>query len=107
MNLEFKIMAYLTSCLTANSSKEESPQILCYYINDTSNIQVIRAIHEGLCTLERVIFLGERILFEAFPESYLEVYSSLINGTRSKIIDCKSLHINGNSTLEMASQTYV
>jgi len=96
-------MVHLISCLTAETSQEESAQILCYYINDASHIQVIRAIHEGLCTLERVIFMGERILFKAFPESYLEVYSSLINGTRSRIIDCKSLHINGNSSLAMVS----
>ncbi|NJO39193.1 MAG: DUF1830 domain-containing protein [Cyanobacteria bacterium CRU_2_1] len=87
-------MTYLLSLLTTESPSKESTQILCYYINDTSDVQIIRAMSGVGCHFERVVFSGERILFEALPESYLEVYASLINGTRPSKINCKLLHVN-------------
>jgi hypothetical protein len=92
-------MTYLLSLLTTEFPSKESAQILCYYINDTKNIQIIRAMRGVKCHFERVVFSGERILFEALPESHLEVYSSLINGTQSSIIDCKLLHVNEKPNL--------
>ncbi|MBD1865963.1 DUF1830 domain-containing protein [Leptolyngbya sp. FACHB-671] len=86
-------MTYLLSLLTTESSQEH-PQILCYYMNDTSSIQVIRAMSGARCNFERVVFSEERILFEALSESYLEVYSFLINKTKSRKIDCKTLQVS-------------
>ena len=86
-------MTYLLSLLGTDSPKAPV-QILCYYINDTSTMQIIRAMSGVKCQFERIVFSGERILFKASPESYLEVYSSLISGTKFSKIDCKLLHIH-------------
>lgn len=91
-------MTYLLSLLTAESP-EESTQVLCYYINDTSNLQIIRAMSGAKCHFERIVFSKERILFEAFLGSYLEVYSSLLEGTQSSRIDCKLLQVHGKTDL--------
>lgn len=96
---ELNNMAYLLSLVNAELPSQEPTQILCYYINNTRHIQIIRVMRGVRCHFERTVFAGERILFEALPESYLEVYSSLISGTRSTTIDCKLLHVNSKSDL--------
>ncbi len=65
--------------------------MLCYYINDTESIQTVRVMHRTACHLERIVSTEERILFEAFPESRLEMHS---NGSKLDEIDCKLLQIN-------------
>jgi hypothetical protein len=92
-------MIYLLSLLTAASPSQESTQILCYYINNTGVNQIVRAMNGVKCHFECVVFSRENLLFEALPESYLEVYSPLINGTKLNKIDCKLLHVNEKSDL--------
>ncbi len=87
-------MTYLLSLLTAESASKDSTQVLCYYINDTGVSQIIRAMNGVRCHFERVVFSRELLLFESLPESYLEVYSPLINGTQSSKIDCKLLQVS-------------
>jgi Domain of unknown function (DUF1830) len=91
-------MAYLLSLVKTEPSSEESTQILCYYINRTRDSQIIRVMSGIRCDFERVVFSKERILFEALPESYLEVYSFLLKGTRSSKIDCRSLCVTEKSS---------
>ncbi len=93
-------MTYLLSRLTTESPTKDSNQILCYYINDTNCAQIIRSMSGVRCHFESIVFSEERILFEASPESHLEIYSPRINGVRSSKIDCKSLCINEKSSLE-------
>lgn len=93
-------MTYLLSLLGTESSIQESDKVLCYYTNDTTNIQIMRAMSEAKCLFERIVFSKERILFATLPESYLEIYSPLIDGTRLSRIDCKLLQINKVSNLE-------
>lgn len=93
-------MTFLLSRLTSESPTKEANQILCYYINDTNNSQIIRAISGESCHFESIVFSEERVLFEASPESHLEIYSPQINGIRSSKIDCKSLCIHQKPGLE-------
>jgi hypothetical protein len=92
-------MSYLLSQLKTKLSAKESTQLLCYYRNDTSDIQIIRILNGVKCEFERIVFSGERILFHALPESYLEVYSSRVNGVQSSRIDCKLLQVHENPDL--------
>ena len=63
-------------------------QILCSYINITSRIQVIRITNVPKLQFEKVIFPGQRLLFESIPEAKLEIQlSELI----SKSIPCQQL----------------
>jgi hypothetical protein len=49
---------------------------------------------EAMCHFERIVFAGERILFEALPDSYLEIYSSRLEGTRMSRVACRLLRVN-------------
>ena len=52
-----------------------SCQILCYYKNTTSQIQVARISNIANWYFERVVFPGEQLLFEAVPEAELEIHT--------------------------------
>lgn len=53
-----------------------SGQILCFYINTTSRIQVIRITNIPNFHLERVVFPGQRLIFEAIANAKLEVHTN-------------------------------
>lgn len=82
------------SLLTSESPLQAPISMLCYYINDTTNVQNIRIMRGASCYLERIIFAKERVLFEAFSDSYLEIYSQRRNGSRLDKIDCKLFQVN-------------
>jgi hypothetical protein len=50
--------------------------ILCSYKNKTPTLQIIRIANIPDWYFERVVFPGELLLFESFPEAVLEIYSS-------------------------------
>lgn len=92
-------MPYLLSLLETESFIEGAEHLLCYYINNAANIQIIRVMNEVRCLFEQMAFSGERILFTALPESYLEIYSPLIAEIKPSRITCKLLQINQVSNL--------
>jgi hypothetical protein len=49
-------------------------RILCCYINDTHKIKITRITNISNWYVERVVFPGEKLLFEALPEAQLEIY---------------------------------
>lgn len=49
-------------------------RILCCYINHTSRIKIARIKNIYNWYFERVVFPGEKLLFEALPEARLEIY---------------------------------
>jgi hypothetical protein len=53
-----------------------SCQMLCGYVNPTSSLQIIRIVNIPNWRFERVVFPGERFLFEAPPNAELEVHTS-------------------------------
>lgn len=87
-------MTYLLSLLTSESPVKASIPMLCYYVNNTDNVQNFRVMRGSVCYLERIVFAKERVLFEAFPESYLEVYSQRRNESRLDKIDCRLFQVN-------------
>lgn len=84
----------MLSLLTSEMPNQAALPILCYYINDTNNIQNIRVTCGSACYLERIVFAKERVLFEASLESYLEVYSQQPNGPTLDKIDCKLFQVH-------------
>jgi hypothetical protein len=67
---------------------EGSNRILCAYINATSQIQIIRIKNIPKLHLERVVFPGQRLIFEAVSEANLEISSGDIS---SICIPCQEL----------------
>lgn len=52
-----------------------SGRIVCFYINTTNRIQVIRITNIPNFHLERVVFPGQRLMFEALAEAKLEIHT--------------------------------
>jgi len=98
-------MAYLLTVVNIEVPASGITPILCYYINESKNIEVIRAMNGAKCNFERVLFSEERILFTTFPESYLHIYSFLLHRIRSSKVDCKLLNINEKSRRDISAYT--
>lgn len=68
--------------------------ILCCYVNATSNIQIARITNVPNWYFERVVFPGQRLVFEALPEAQLEIHCGMMaSAILSDTILCDRLHI--------------
>ena len=66
--------------------------ILCCYINYTNEIQIGRISNIADWYLERVVFPGQRLLFEAPKAAELEIYSnSFSTAILAQRIRCETL----------------
>lgn len=79
---------------------EESPApecdlpILCAYVNATNSLQIIRIQNCQDFYLERVVFPGQRLIFEAVAEAILEVHTSeMVTAIAADTISCERLQI--------------
>lgn len=74
-------------------NSEHSDVILCCYVNTTSKIQIAR-IADSANWFERVVFPGQRLLFEALPNAYLEIHTGMLaNAIISDKIECECLSV--------------
>ena len=81
-------MSQILDPLPQNSEKT----ILCCYVNATSQIQVARITNISNWYFERVVFPGQRLLFEAMPQALLEIHSGMMaSAILSDTIPCKRL----------------
>jgi Domain of unknown function (DUF1830) len=62
----------MNSTIAAQNS-ETSGKILCWYINASNKMQIARITNIPNWYFERMVFPGERLLFEALPSAELEV----------------------------------
>jgi hypothetical protein len=86
-----------------------SERILCGYVNPTKRIQIARITNVLDWYFERVIFPGERLLFETVSEAQLEIYTSEIaSAVLADRVHCDRLRINETSySLDTTSQQKV
>ena len=85
---------------------EQSGKSLCCYVNATSKIQVARISNISNWYFERVVFPGQRLVFEAPLEAQLEIHTGMMaSAILSDTIPCNRLAINeaNISVLETAS----
>lgn len=69
-------------------------QILCNYLNATGQIQIARIANVPNWYFERVVFPGQRLLFEATQEAQLEIHTSkLASAILSDTIPCDRLQV--------------
>ena len=74
---------------------DENTHILCCYVNATSQIQVARITNIPNWYFERVVFPGQRLVFEAEPHAILEIHSGMMaSAILSDTILCQRLAIN-------------
>ncbi|EAW35690.1 DUF1830 domain-containing protein [Lyngbya sp. PCC 8106] len=87
-------MAQILDPLPSNVSS----QILCCYVNATSQIQIARISNIANWYFERVVFPGQRLLFEALSEALLEIHTgSMASAILSDRIPCARLQIDQNA----------
>ncbi|MCC5662864.1 DUF1830 domain-containing protein [Nostoc sp. CHAB 5784] len=80
---------------------EQSGKILCCYINATSKIQVARISNIPNWYFERVIFPGQRLVFEAPRKGQLEIHTGMMaSAILSDKIPCDRLMLEEPSTDE-------
>lgn len=69
-------------------------KITCYYFNASSELQILKLKNSPDLNYERVVFPQERLLFHAFPNSFLEIHRNTFTGT--DLVDkvrCQALQV--------------
>lgn len=82
---------------------DSASSLLCCYVNATSKIQVARITNVPNWYFERVVFPGQRLLFEAVPNAHLEIHTGMMaSAILSDTIPCSRLRIEAelDATLE-------
>ena len=68
--------------------------IVCCYVNVSSRIQIARISNIPNWYFERVVFPGQRLLFEAVPDAQLEIHTgTMASAILSDRIACHSLQV--------------
>ncbi len=71
---------------------DKNGSILCCYVNATSQIQIARITNVPNWYFERVVFPGQRLVFEADPSAILEIHSGMMaSAILSDTIPCQRL----------------
>ncbi|GGA45463.1 DUF1830 domain-containing protein [Okeania sp. KiyG1] len=84
-------MVQILDPLPSNSSN----QILCCYVNATSQIQVARISNIPNWYFERVVFPGQRLVFESVMGASMEIHTGMMaSSILSDTIPCDRLQIN-------------
>ena len=74
-----------------------SQRMLCCYHNQTSKIQIARITNVPNWYFERVVFPGERLLFETSPGAKLEIHMGMMaSAIHSDTIPCERLKVSSS-----------
>lgn len=74
---------------------EQSGKILCCYVNATSKIQIARICNIANWYFERVVFPGQRLVFEAPQAAQMEIHTGMMaSAILSDKIPCDRLAID-------------
>ena len=83
------------SQIKSSLSSKNPGWILCYYVNTTSILQIVRITNITNCYFERVVFPGMRLLFDAPQMAKLEIYTADTPSTiLADKIPCGSLQVS-------------
>lgn len=83
-------MAHILDSLSIGHSEH----ILCCYANVTPQFQIIRIGNIPNWFLERTVFPGQRLLFEALPQARLEIHTSYCaSAVLADTIPCTRLRV--------------
>ncbi|MCL6436644.1 MAG: DUF1830 domain-containing protein [Leptolyngbyaceae cyanobacterium HOT.MB2.61] len=73
---------------------ELSDSILCCYVNSSSRIQIVRITNIPNWYFERVVFPGQRLLFDAPKSAHLEIHTNAIaSAILADTIPCQQLQV--------------
>lgn len=67
-------------------------KIVCCYVNASSKMQIARITNIPNWYFERVVFPGQRLMFEAIPQAQLEIHTGMMaSAILSDTIPCDRL----------------
>ncbi len=79
--------------------------LLCCYVNATNQIQVARITNIENWYFERVVFPGQRLVFEALPKAQLEIHTGMMaSAILSDTIPCERLCISDGNDDEIEEE---
>ena len=83
--------------------------LLCCYVNVASKVQIARVTNIENWYFERVVFPGQRLMFNAPAEAQLEIHTGMMaSSILSDSIACSKLVVEAEEPLiEVMSQTEV
>lgn len=68
---------------------------LCCYVNSSPRIQIARITNVPNWYFERVVFPGQRLVFESLPEALLEIHCGMMaSAILSDTIPCSRLRVH-------------
>ncbi len=74
---------------------DNKDRILCCYVNATSHIQIARITNIANWYFERVVFPGQRLVFEAMSQALLEIHTGMMaSAILSDKIPCDRLCVD-------------
>ena len=72
--------------------QDDAENLCCCYVNSTSQMQIARITNIPNWYFERVVFPGQRLLFEAPGYGYLEIHTGMMaSSILSDKISCQQL----------------
>lgn len=85
-------MAQIFDALPSDSANKK---VICCYVNATSHIQVARITNIAGWYFERVVFPGQRLVFEALSDAMLEIHCGMMaSAILSDTIPCSRLRVH-------------
>ena len=92
-------MPHMSKSLT----REPQANILCYYNNTSSQMQIIQFLNSSVNYPSKIVFPGQRIMFEAQPDSQIEILSGKKGDTLvSQLVNCQDLQVNRQPQSKLA-----
>ena len=86
-----------------DSVPSNCPELCCCYTNVSSKIQVVRITNIANWYFERVVFPGQRLMFEAPLGALLEVHCGMMaSSILSDTIPCERLSLHDNDVAQFA-----
>jgi len=80
---------------------DDDPALLCCYVNVTSKIQIARITNIPNWYFERVVFPGQRLMFEAVSKGQLEIHTGMMaSAILSDTISCEKLVVESGAEID-------
>lgn len=84
---------------------DQAQAILCCYVNATSKMHIVRITNVRDWYFERVVFPGQRLMFEAMPQAQLEIHTGMMaSAILSDTIPCDRLAVDPSEQVPWEKQ---
>jgi len=106
MKTQFKNLPIIMAQILDPVPSGQRSTILCCYVNATSHIQIARITNIKNWYFERVVFPGQRLVFESLGEGLLEIHTGMMaSAILSDTIPCERLCISDGLDDELDEDT--